>query len=46
MSGPHMDTSTVDERPSLAARVASSPGDLLEQIARDYGVSTLSLIHI
>jgi putative heme utilization carrier protein HutX len=38
-----MDT-VVEERPSLAARAASSPGDLLEQIARDYGVSTLEVV--
>jgi len=34
----------IDERPSLAQRAASSPGDLLEQIARDYGVSTLDVV--
>lgn len=34
----------VHERPSLAERAASSPGDLLEQIARDYGVSTLEVV--
>ena len=39
-----MDTPLVEERPSLAARVASSPGDLLEHIARDYGVSTLDVV--
>jgi len=33
-----------EERPSLAARAASSPGDLLEQIAREYGVSTLEVV--
>jgi hypothetical protein len=38
-----MDTA-VEERPSLAARVAASPGDLLEQIAREYGVSTLDVV--
>jgi putative heme utilization carrier protein HutX len=38
-----MDTPLVKERPSLAARVASSPGDLLEHIAREYGVSTLEV---
>src|SRR5262249_5428209 len=38
-----MDTA-VEERPSLAARVARSPGDLLEQIAREYGVSTLEVV--
>ena len=34
----------VEERPSLSARVAASPGDLLEQIAREYGVSTLEVV--
>ena len=38
-----MDTATT-ERPPLAARVAASPGDLLEQIAREYGVSTLEVV--
>lgn len=38
-----MDTVTT-ERPPLAARVAASPGDLLEQIAREYGVSTLEVV--
>ncbi len=33
-----------EQRPSLAERAASSPGDLLEQIARDYGVSTLEVV--
>ena len=33
-----------EERPSLAARIAASPGDLLEQIAREYGVSTLEVV--
>ncbi len=28
----------------MAARVAASPGDLLEQIAREYGVSTLEVV--
>ena len=36
--------SVVEERPPLAARVAASPGDLLEQIAREYGVSTLEVV--
>ena len=36
--------SVVEERPSLAARVAASAGDLLEQIAREYGVSTLEVV--
>ena len=36
--------SEVEERPPLAARVAASPGDLLEQIAREYGVSTLEVV--
>ena len=39
-----MDTPLVEERPTLAARVAASPGDLLEQIAREYGVSTLEVV--
>ena len=39
-----MDTPLVDERPSLAARVASSPGDLLEHVAREYGVSPLEVV--
>jgi len=39
-----MDTVTT-ERPPLAERVAASPGDLLEQIAREYGVSTLEVVH-
>lgn len=34
----------IDERPSLAQRAASSPGDLLEQIAREYSVSTLDVV--
>ena len=34
----------VEELPSLSARVAASPGDLLEQIAREYGVSTLEVV--
>lgn len=34
----------VQERPSLGERAASSPGDLLEQIAREYGVSTLEVV--
>ena len=34
----------VEERMPLAARVAASPGDLLEAIARDYGVSTLEVV--
>jgi heme iron utilization protein len=34
----------VEERLSLSARVAASPGDLLEQIAREYGVSTLEVV--
>jgi putative heme utilization carrier protein HutX len=38
-----MDTA-VEERPTLAARVAASPGELLEQIAREYGVSTLEVV--
>jgi len=38
-----MDTA-ITERPPLAARVAASPGDLLEQIAREYGVSTLEVV--
>jgi len=38
-----MDTATT-ERPPLAARIAASPGDLLEQIAREYGVSTLDVV--
>jgi len=38
-----MDTATT-ERPPLAARIAASPGDLLEQIAREYGVSTLEVV--
>jgi hypothetical protein len=33
-----------EQRPTLAARAASSPGDLLEQIAREYGVSTLEVV--
>ncbi len=33
-----------EERPTLAARAASSPGDLLEQIAREYGVSTFEVV--
>lgn len=37
-------TTLTDERPSLAQRAASSPGDLLEQIAREYGVSTLEVV--
>lgn len=37
-------TAATEERPSLASRVASSPGELLEQIARDYGVSTLEVV--
>lgn len=37
-------TTLTDERPSLAARAAASPGDLLEQIAREYGVSTLDVV--
>lgn len=37
-------TTLTDERPSLAARAAASPGDLLEQIAREYGVSTLEVV--
>ena len=36
--------SVVEERPSLAARVAAGAGDLLEQIAREYGVSTLEVV--
>ena len=39
-----MDTPLVEERPSLATRVAASPGDLLEHIAREYGVSTLEVV--
>jgi len=31
------------ERPSLAQRAASSPGDLLEHIAHEYGVSTFDV---
>jgi len=38
-----MDTATT-ERPPLATRIAASPGDLLEQIAREYGVSTLEVV--
>ena len=38
-----MDTA-VEERPTLAARVAARPGELLEQIAREYGVSTLEVV--
>lgn len=34
----------VEERVPLAERTASSPGDLLEQIAREYGVSTLEVV--
>jgi putative heme utilization carrier protein HutX len=37
-------TTLVEERPSLAERAASSPGDLLEQIAREYGVSPLDVV--
>ncbi|KAB2943911.1 MAG: heme utilization cystosolic carrier protein HutX [Hyphomicrobium sp.] len=37
-------SSTVEDRPSLAARVAASPGELLEQIAREYGVSTFEVV--
>lgn len=37
-------TALTEDRPSLAARAASSPGDLLEQIAREYGVSTLEVV--
>jgi putative heme utilization carrier protein HutX len=37
-------STVTEERPSLAARVAASPGDLLEQIAREYGVSTLEVV--
>lgn len=33
-----------EKRPSLAERAASSPGDLLEQIAREYSVSTLEVV--
>jgi len=33
-----------DARPSLAERAASSPGDLLEQIAREYAVSTFDVV--
>lgn len=32
------------ERPPLAARVAASPGELLEAIASEYGVSTLDVV--
>lgn len=36
-----MTTASVDEqRPPLAARLAENPDGILEQIARDYGVST------
>lgn len=34
----------VEERPSLVARIAAAPGELLEQIAREYGVSTLEVV--
>ncbi len=34
----------IDERPSIAQRAAASPGDLLEQIAREYSVSTLDVV--
>ncbi|MCZ7593748.1 MAG: heme utilization cystosolic carrier protein HutX [Hyphomicrobium sp.] len=37
-------SSTVEDRPSLAARVAASPGELPEQIAREYGVSTFEVV--
>ena len=37
-------TTLVEQRPPLAERAAASPGDLLEQIARDYGVSTLEVV--
>ena len=35
---------TTTERPPLAERVAAGAGDLLEQIAREYGVSTLEVV--
>jgi len=37
-------TTLTEERPALAERAASSPGDLLEQIAREYGVSTFEVV--
>jgi heme iron utilization protein len=37
-------TATAGERQTLAARLATNPDGILEQIARDYGVSTLEVI--